>query len=349
MISELAPVRMEPMTADAQQWKRHHELRRSRHDELRPDDPLRPDDIVEANLKKPDPFNFHHFFEISRDGVPISSFHGEAVRPENPEYATNKHLCWVDAYVRPEYRRKGVASLWLRVIADLMDEHGATVFGVGADNDAGHAFITWLGATPKLTDIESRLELAEVDWAMVERWVKEGQERSPHTRLEIHDGSLPEAMWADFAAQRSALLNTIPFEGLDIGDIVVTPEMISEWIERAALTRTVWHNVLTREEDGTISGMTDVEWTPYGRTQIQQQFTGVLPSARGRGIGKWIKAAMLLHIRDLYPDAKRVVTDNAHSNAPMLKINRDLGFRAYRTSIDYQMTRQELGAKLKSL
>jgi len=271
------------------------------------------------------------------------------VRPGSPEYDTNKHLYWADAYVRPEHRRKGIGTLWLNVIAERMDAHGATVFGATAEREDAHAFLTWLGATPKLTDIESRLELANLDWAMVERWVKEGQERSPQTRLEIYDGGLPEALWPDFAAQRTELLNSMPFEDLDLGKIVVTPDRMREWYERAALTRIVEHNVLTREPDGTISGMTDIEWTPYGRKQIQQQFTGVLPAARGRGIGKWIKAAMLLHVRKLYPDAEWVVTDNARSNAPMLKINRDLGFRPFRTMVDYQMTRDELGAKLRAL
>jgi mycothiol synthase len=349
MISELTPVRVEPGSADAKFWKRFHELRRLRHDELWPEDPLRPDEVIETRMKRADPFESHEYFEISRDGLMVSSFHGETVTPANPEYATNKHLYWADAYVRPDQRRKGVGSLWLGVLARQMDEHGCTVVGFSADHEEGHAFLTWLGAKPKLTDIESRLELARVDWAKVERWVQEGQQRSPQTRLEMYDGPLPEEMWADFAAQRTALLNTMPFEDLDLGDIVVTPERIREWNEQFALVGMVFHTALTREPDGTISGMTDVEWAPFSRTHIQQQFTGVLPSARGRGIGKWLKAAMLLHIRELYPDAQWVATGNARSNAPMLKINRDLGFEPYRTAIEYQITREELGAKLKTL
>lgn len=349
MISELVPVRFDPMTADEDTWKRFHDLRRAEHAELRPDDPLRPDELVEASMKRPDPFEFHHHYEIVRGGAAISSFRAGAVRPENPEYATNKHLIWADVYVRPDDRRRGVASMWLRVAAKLMDEHGSSVLSMDTRTENGHAFLKWLGASPKLTDIESRLDLSSVDWPMVERWAREGQERSPQTRLETYDGRLPEELWADFATQRTALLNTMPFEDLDIGKIVVTPEMIADWLERADLTQTVWHNVMTREADGTISGMTDVEWTPYGRKQIQQQFTGVLPSARGRGIGKWIKAAMLLHIRDLYPDAKWVVTDNAHTNAPMLKINRDLGFAPYRTLVDYQISRAALEEKIKQI
>lgn len=349
MISELVPVRFDPATAGAEGWKRFHDLRRAQHAELRPDDPLRPDEIVEANMKRPDPFEFHHYYEITRDGVAISSFGGGSVKPDNPEYATNKHLFWADAYVRPEHRRKGVASLWLRVAGELMDECGATLFSADADNDNGHAFLKWLGAGPKLEGIESRLDLSKVDWSMVERWTREGQDRSPRTRLEVYDGPLPEEMWRDYAAQRTKLLNTMPLEDYDMGDIVVTPERIRDWVERAEEQQIVWHTVLTREADGTISGMTDVEWTPYGRKHIQQQFTGVEPAARGRGIGKWIKAAMLLHMRDLYPDAEWVVTDNAHSNAPMLKINRELGFKPHKTGVSYQISRADLEAKIRTL
>jgi mycothiol synthase len=81
---------------------------------------------------------------------------------------------------------------------------------------------------------------------------------------------------------------------------------------------------------------------------LEQQFTGVRPDARGRGLGKWIKAAMLLHMRELYPRAEWVVTENAHSNGPMLKINRTMGFKAYREAIEYQVTRDQLQARLKN-
>lgn len=348
MISELVPVRFDPSTALPDDWTRFHALRRARRADLRPEDPLRPDEIVEANMKKTNPFDLYLFFEMSRDGVTLSNFRGELVTPENPEYATNKHILWADAYVRPEHRRHGVGKRWLPLTARLMEEHGCTLLSMSAENEAGHAFLRWLGAQVKMTEVESRLDLSQLDWAMVERWVTEGQARTPQTRLEIHDGHLPEHMWSDFAAQRSRLLNTMPFEDLEIGEIVVTAEKIRDWVERLEITKTKWHNVLTREPDGTISGMTDVEWSPYSGTRIEQQFTGVFPAARGRGIGKWIKAAMLLHLRELYPEARWVVTENAHSNAPMLKINRDLGFRPFRTSTSYQMTRQELEARIRT-
>ncbi len=346
MAGELVPAPVDPKTAGRDFWKRYHEFRRVRHSELRPDDPLEPDDVVEAQMKKPNLFDFKFYFEIAESEVMLSFFDGETVTPANPEYITNKHLFWANAYVLPARRLRGIGATWLPVLDRLMAAHSCTVAGFHADQDAGHGFLKWLGAEPKLTEIESRLKLSEVDWAMLDRWVDEGGRRSPQTKLEIYDGGLPEAMWPEFAVQRSTLLNTIPFEGLDVGKIIVTPERIKEWYAHAALAKEVVHDVMTREPDGVISGMTDITWAPHRRTLIYQQFTGVLPSARGRGIGKWIKAAMLLHVRELYPDAEWVVTDNAHSNGPMLKINRTMGFKAYRTGVEYQMTREQLGARL---
>ncbi len=349
MIQELVPAPLNPLAASRDVWQRYHRLRRQRQKESRPDDPIQPDDQVEAGLKKENPFEFHHHFEVSRDGEMLSSFHGENVAPANPEYPTNKHIFWADAYVRPDERRKRIGAMWLPVIADLMDRYGSTVLEMFTDEESGHGFMKWLGAGAKMTEIESRLNLWEVDWPMLESWAAEGAKRSPHTTLEVHDGRLPEAMWPEFTPQLSAMLNTIPFEGLDHGEIIVTPEKMRHWYERMELSGEVQHTVLTREPGGTISGITDVTWAPYRRSLIHQQFTGVRPEARGRGLGKWIKAAMLLHLRRLHPDARWVSTDNAHSNAAMLKINRALGFKAYRTMIDYQMTREQLETRIGSL
>src|SRR5215831_3939024 len=48
------------------------------------------------------------------------------------------------------------------------------------------------------------------------------------------------------------------------------------------------------------------------------------------GLGKWLKAAMLDHLRRAHPDTIWISTENAGSNAPMLSINRALGYRLHR-------------------
>ncbi len=346
MVGELIPTRIDPATADTGFWTRFHELRRLEESELRPDDPPEPEVNVELRMKKPDPSDLHDFYEMSRDGMMVSSFSGETVAPENPEYATNKHLYWAYGFVRPEARRKGLAKLWLRVLVQLMEEHGCTIAGMNADHEEGHAFLRWLGADPKLTEVESRARFSEIDWPLLERWADEGVKRNPQTRLEVYDGALPDELLVDFAAQRTVMLNTMPLEGLELGEIVSTPERFRDFYEKAAVTGEVPHAVFTREPDGVISGMTDVVWAPHRPGLIYQDFTGVLPAERGRGIGKWIKAAMLLRLRERYPGAEWIATENAHSNDPMLSINRRIGFKPYRTAVEYQIPLEKLKTRI---
>lgn len=310
-------------------WKRYHEYRRLRHKESRPDDPLRPDDVEERLLERDSPFDIHHHYEIVQDGRLVSWLSASTSRPGTPGHESNKHLFWADSYVRPDSRRRGVGASWLPLLVELMDEHGCTVVGMAAEEPSAHAFLKWVGADPKLTGAENRLKLADLDWKMVDRWISEGPKRSPQTKLESYEGPLPEAMWQDYAPQLSNLLNTIPFENLDYGEIVLTPDHMREYYARLAIGHDQLHTILTREPDGVISAITDTSWAPHRPTIIEQRFTGVRPDARGRGLGKWIKAAMLAHVHKLHPEAEWVTTENAGSNAPMLAITKSSASRNF--------------------
>ena len=52
---------------------------------------------------------------------------------------------------------------------------------------------------------------------------------------------------------------------------------------------------------------------------------------------------MLERVRDERPEAERVRTDNAFSNAPMLAINDILGFRALTTRTEWQVNIRDGG------
>jgi len=342
VVGGVAPVRVDFKSADVDFWKRYHVYRRLRQMESRPDDPLRPDDIEEQRLKRESPFDIEYRYEVAEDGVLLSWFSGSTARPGTATYATNKHLFWADLYVRPDHRRHRMGASWVPVMVEIMDRHGCTLAGIGAEENSGHAFLKWLGAEPKLSSAENRLKLADVDWSMAQRWIDEGQRRSPRARLEFYAGRLPEQMLDDFAPQLTIMLKTVPFEDLDMGEILVTPDHIRDWYARLEIGGELQYMVLIREPDGVISAMTDTTWAPYRPTIIEQRFTGVRGDARGRGLGKWIKAEMLTRLREIHPEIQWVATDNAGSNAPMLAINKKLGFKQYRTETEYQISRDAL-------
>ncbi len=343
------PVVVDLKSAGPDFWRRYHELRRVRQKESRPDDPVRPDELEEAGLKRGSLFDIQYRYEIARDGRLLGWLSGSTSKPGTPGHESNKHLFWADLYVRPDSRRQGIATSFMPLLLELMDAHECSVVGIGAEDDSGHAFLKWLGADAKLSGAENRLKVADVDWKMVDRWISEGPRRSPATKLEIYDGPLPEAMWNDYAPQLSSMLNNIPFENLDHGEIVLTPDHMRDYYSRLEIAHERLHTILTREPDGVISAITDTSWAPHRPTIIEQRFTGVRTDARGRGLGKWIKAAMLAHLRVLYPEAQWVATENAGSNAPMLAINKKLGFKQYRAGTEYQISRDNLDARIKRL
>jgi GNAT superfamily N-acetyltransferase len=345
MVGNLTPAAVDPTNAPKQFWTRYHAYRRLRHAETRPDDPVQPDDLVEMDMKREDPFEIKHRYEIARDGEMLSWFNATVSKPGSPEYETNKHILWADASVHRDHRRQGLGRRWIPLAIELMDRHGCTTLSMGTEEESGHAFLRWMGAEGKFSGAENRLKVSEVDLAMLRQWTEEAARLSPQTRLEAYDGFMPEEMWEDYCPQLTAMLNTMPWEEMDHGDIVVTPAQLAEWYGRMKMQGMLEYTMLTREPDGVISGITDMSYAPFRAKMIHQGFTGVRADARGRGLGKWLKAAMLLHVLEIYPDLEWVITENAGSNAPMLAINTKMGFKRYKAGTEYQIVRDKLVAR----
>jgi GNAT superfamily N-acetyltransferase len=339
-------VPFEPSTASAEEWARYHAYRRQRRDESRPDDPLLPDEMVERTMARVEPFTESRRWAVLDGDTMIGQLWADWFTPDAPGYDSNARFIYTDAGVLGAYRRRGIGTALARQLLAWMQDVDKSLLTTWTEEDDGYAFLDWLGAERKLTGAENRLHLGDVDWDMVARWVAEGQARNPDTRLVFHEHRVPEAERSEFAQAIGSLLNTMPFDDMEHGEIVVTVDTIADQYARMDDMQASHHVYLTREPDGSISGMTDIGYVPARADRVNQRFTGVRPDCRGRGLGKWIKAAMLQYIRETYPDAEWMTTGNANSNDPMLAINRRLGFQTYKGSTTFQMSRDALAARL---
>ena len=320
-----------------------------RHDEVRPEDPFYPDELERMRILSDQKFETIHAFEVVDGDKMVSWFRSAVTKRGAPGYDTNRFFLWCTFSVLAPYRRRGIGRSHLPVLLELMDRDGCHTLTLESEEEPGHAFLGWLGAAKKSEGAENRLHIPEVDWAMIRRWIDEGEKGSPETKLEVYDDHIPDALLEEFAPQFSALLNTMPWDDLDHGEIVATPEVLRHEYERMDLAGLKHHTVLTREPNGVISGMTDITWAPHRPKILSQLFTGVRPDARGRGIGKWLKAYMLDRMHRLYPDAEWISTGNADSNGPMLAINKRMGFKRHRWGAEYQITRDKLAERVQVL
>lgn len=83
-------------------------------------------------------------------------------------------------------------------------------------------------------------------------------------------------------------------------------------------------------------------FSPDTQYWIAQELTGVKPEYRGRGLGKWLKAEMLFHIKENLLETNFIHTGNADFNAPMMSINNSRGFKRHLTEKCYKIGADEL-------
>ena len=92
--------------------------------------------------------------------------------------------------------------------------------------------------------------------------------------------------------------------------------------------------------------MTDMFYTETKSAHARIALTGVRHECKSRGLGKWLKAAMMLDLREKYPNIKVIDTDNFNSNRPMLAINERMGFKLFEQYMFYKIRVEDLAAKI---
>ena len=100
--------------------------------------------------------------------------------------------------------------------------------------------------------------------------------------------------------------------------------------------------LITREKDGAISGLTELFRHQAIEHKGMQNLTGVQEKYRGRGLGKWLKAELLLRMKEKFPEWVYVATGNDETNAPMLSINERMGFKQFKLFKSYKFSVKEM-------
>lgn len=89
---------------------------------------------------------------------------------------------------------------------------------------------------------------------------------------------------------------------------------------------------------GEFAGYTALHWHKDRPGLAAQGDTLVLREHRGHRLGQLLKVANLREARKRWPELSRIHTDNAEENAPMLRINRAMGFTKDKTVLCLDLT-----------
>ena len=247
---------------------------------------------------------------------------------------TNQHVVQLELVVESHLRRQGIGTQLLRLATQHSQQLGRTLLITDSSDRvaAGQPFLEKYGLTQGLVNHVNQLKIAELPSGLIKTWTT----RQPDDySLEIWHGDVPENDLVAYA-ELGNVMNTAPKDDLEIEDFHFTPEMLRQ---QEALRKAGNRDALTaviRHKSGLLVGLNELGWAKSRPGIVMQGGTGVLPEHRNHGLGRWLKAANLMRLLELNPDAKFIRTGNADSNAPMLKINTEMGFKPYIASIAWQ-------------
>jgi mycothiol synthase len=252
-------------------------------------------------------------------------------------------------YVHPGKRGRGHGRALAGAVFDHLEAGGRNRFDTLIKKDApAEDLARRLELKPVYEEKRSRLLISELDHGLMASWIDRASDSAADYELVYLPSPIPDDLLEAFCAM-AFVMNTAPRDDFEEDDEVLTPESWRETEANALDRGGQLHNlVAVHRPSGELVGFTQINTLDLEPDLAWQWDTGVDPSHRNRGLGRWLKAAMIERVVEEFPLVRRVDTYNAESNEPMLAINVEMGFRPIHIARAWQgalaTARERLGA-----
>ena len=240
-------------------------------------------------------------------------------------------------HVHPDKRRRGYGRAIASPMFDLLEENGRKRLETWIKkDDPAETLATETGLKRVYEDKRSRLSIADLDLDLMDAWIVRAAERATDYELVYYQSPIPDEIVQKYC-ELAFVMNTAPREDFEVDDEVMTPEKWRETESNVIDSKGQLHNLIAvHRPTGEFAGYTQIHTQDLQPDLAWQEDTGVDPKHRNKGLGRWLKAAMIKRIVGSHPELSRVDTFNAGSNEPMLNINIEMGFRPVHNAYAWQ-------------
>jgi GNAT superfamily N-acetyltransferase len=257
----------------------------------------------------------------------------------NMPLADNLDHAYLEVYIPPAERRRGVGTAVLRAAEDAATSRGRTVLvaesfapvggtSPGEPFAAKHGYLLGNREGFKVLDLRDH-----PDWEPLDELVAA---RVEDYRVMAWTDRVPDELLEDVCAALNRFVGMTPTGDLEMGELNYTPERIRRTEARARELGTTRLAAAGLAPDGTLAGYHDL-WVDAARTsQAYVGLTMVLPEHRGRSLGLAMKLATHRSLLARFPECEIVRTGNADVNEHMNAVNEQLGYRLVEQILEVQ-------------
>lgn len=322
-----------------EKWRKFHIFRRTYHIENTPNEPFIEDtyykeqmksDLIISDMKT---YNYWIYDEQKIIGTFFFSFY----ETNSKNYLGNKKLVLFEINLLRSHTRKGMESKALQIMVNECEKHDKEIFISEYQNPSLRLFFNSIGGKIVQVNFECKLNLDQINFKLLQNWVQDGELKNSSTKLLVFERKIPDELSNKFIKVYNDLLQHIAVDDMEMKKNKLSLEFLRNREKNFKEAGILSIIIIAIEKNGEISGLTIVRIVLGMEQYFLQSVTGVPIAFRGRKIAKWMKAKMILYIKEKYPDSKVILTSNSNSNNSILYINTKLGFNKYKELITAQV------------
>ena len=273
-------------------------------------------------------------------------------------YNDNQDLAELQVYVHPDHRRRGIGTqllAWAEKVAfdggrTTLVSWGANATPIGdgvpvVTTPAGEEFPADCPGCQFATRNGYSLEQVErcsvqpvpVPEDKLAAWQSDSLAHADGYRLHRWLAPVPDEWIDSLAALRSQVTGDVPLGGLAFETEIWDADRLRlRWQRQAEAGN---HELIVAAEhidSGQLVAYTQLQWNDERPDLAYQGYTFVQRPHRGHRLGMLVKSMALPELMAAHPTVRRIYTENAVENGPMLDINIALGYQLRSLDASFQ-------------
>ena len=311
--------KIDPLTYKEEDWKRHFDFR-VKTSALK-NTPM-PFDNVE-DLKQ---FNVRNIEENEEERYMVwknEIENGVFLFDKEFEDDLDKRFTCLNNYMLDKHLESNLLEMIFEKFINY-DEKSIALAIHSKDGLNDHVEDLYSAQTGSITEL-SELIVKEANMEKIDAWLAEAPAKFPNLRLEFYT-DIPDNLLEEYAAFFTQMLEDLP-AAQELGDTKITAASVKLDQEAESLGNACSYRYLIFNEANQLVAKTNVSIDRNDPQEMAQYMTGVKKEYRGRGLSKWLKAAMFKKLVADFPKLEKINTDTHPENHASRELSKQMGFK----------------------